>query len=171
MTLHDRIVPAYRDMLTALGGILTKAQANGGDPLLHAAIAPDMHPLATQIRFVANMPGEALGKLAGHPGLHWEQDDPKTMADAKDRLAKVDAMLAQVAPRDFVEPDTRITLSLPNGMAFALSADEYARDWALPQFYFHMTAAYMILRNRGVPLGKADYVPHMARYATGAKPS
>ncbi|MGB3738174.1 MAG: DUF1993 domain-containing protein [Pontixanthobacter sp.] len=165
MTLYDTIVPAYRDMMAAMTGMLIKAESHGGDDLLKARIADDMHPLAVQIRFVANMPGEALKKLADNPLLAWEDDNPDTLAEAKDRLAKVDAALGEVPQDSFCEPDTRIALNLPNGMAFELSAAEYARDWALPQFYFHMTAAYMILRHKGVPLGKADFVPHMVRYA------
>ena len=45
-----------------------------------------------------------------------------------------------------------------------MRADEYVRDWALPQYYFHVTAAYAILRKAGLELGKIDYVPYMMRY-------
>ncbi len=166
MILYETIVPAYRDMMTAMRGMLDKAQAHGGDTLLDARIAADMHPLAVQIRFVANMPGEALGRLAGNKMLAWENDDPATLEAAKDRFLQVDAALAEIDAGDFCAEDKRIALNLPNGMAFELSAAEYARDWALPQFYFHVTAAYMILRHKGVPLGKADFVPHIGRYAT-----
>ena len=54
-----------------------------------------------------------------------------------------------------------IAHELPNGMIFDLTAEQYARDWALPQFYFHLNTAYAILRANGVALGKADYVTHM----------
>ena len=47
---------------------------------------------------------------------------------------------------------------------FVLTAEQYARDWALPQFYFHLMTAYAILRSQGIALGKADYVPHMFPY-------
>jgi hypothetical protein len=50
------------------------------------------------------------------------------------------------------------------GMIFDLTAEQYARDWALPQFYFHVMIAYAILRAEGVDLGKADYVAHMFAY-------
>jgi hypothetical protein len=53
---------------------------------------------------------------------------------------------------------------LPNGMIFDLTAEQYARDWTLPQFYFHVMIAYAILRSAGVDLGKADYVAHMFAY-------
>ena len=57
-----------------------------------------------------------------------------------------------------------MALELPNGMAFDMAAEEYVRDWALPQFYFHVVTAYAILRHHGVAIGKGDYVPHMFAY-------
>ena len=54
-----------------------------------------------------------------------------------------------------------IAHALPNGMILDLTAEQYARDWALPQFYFHLMTAYAILRANGVDLGKADYVAHL----------
>ena len=60
-----------------------------------------------------------------------------------------------------IEPGTPIAHSLPMGMIFDLTAEQFARDWALPQFYFHVMTAYAILRAQGVELGKADYVAHM----------
>src|SRR3546814_12233480 len=59
--------------------------------------------------------------------------------------------------------DRMVSFELPNGMVFDLSAFDYVRDWAVPQFAFHRTMAYAILRHMGVPLGKADYVSYMMR--------
>jgi hypothetical protein len=50
------------------------------------------------------------------------------------------------------------------GIAFDMTGETYARDWALPQFYFHLMTAYTILRSQGVELGKVDYVQHMFAY-------
>jgi len=57
-----------------------------------------------------------------------------------------------------------ITLELPNGIIFDMTGEQYARDWALAQFYFHLITAYAILRSQKIELGKADYVPHMFAY-------
>ena len=65
--------------------------------------------------------------------------------------------------------DGPMALDLPNGMTFDLTAEQFARDWALGQFYFHVTAAYAILRKEGVEIGKADYVPHMFGYLRAAE--
>ena len=58
-------------------------------------------------------------------------------------------------------------MALPNGMTFDLTPGQFARDWALGQFTFHVMAAYAILRKEGVAIGKADYVPHMFAYLRG----
>src|SRR3546814_11406643 len=60
--------------------------------------------------------------------------------------------------------DRPVSFGLPNGMIFDMSAFDYVRDWAAPQFAFHHVAAYAVLRHMGVPLGKADYVGYMMRY-------
>ena len=71
-----------------------------------------------------------------------------------------------------MEPDTPIAHLLPAGMVFDLTAEQYVRDWALPQFYFHVMIAYAILRAEGVDLGKTDYVAHMLRFLRpGTMPS
>ena len=57
-----------------------------------------------------------------------------------------------------------MAIELPDGMTFDMTGEQYARDWALPQFYFHVITAYAILRHQGVDIGKADYVPHMFAY-------
>lgn len=71
-----------------------------------------------------------------------------------------------------MDPETPIAHALPAGMIFDLTAEQYVRDWALPQFYFHVMTAYAILRSEGVDLGKADYVAHMLPYLRpGTMPS
>lgn len=71
-----------------------------------------------------------------------------------------------------VDPAAPIAHALPIGMVFDLTAEQYVRDWALPQFYFHVVIAYAILRSDGIELGKADYVTHMFAYLRpGTMPS
>src|SRR3546814_9766530 len=65
--------------------------------------------------------------------------------------------------------DRMVSFELPNGMVFDLSAFDYVRDWAVPQFAFHRTMAYAILRHMRVPLGKADYVSYMMRHLRPGK--
>lgn len=167
MNLYDQTIPAYRQMLKSVSGMLDKAAAqDGGDSILEAKLAEDMHPLAVQIRFVSNMPGEAMQRLTGK--LYVSSDDNDvTISAAKARLAATEEYLAAISPDKFVADHSTTVLDLPNGMQFTMTAEQYVRDWALPQFYFHVTTAYSIMRHKGVPLGKADYVPYIVRYMTG----
>lgn len=164
MHIKDQTLPVWDQLLGALDGMLKKAEAAGhGDDLLAARIADDMFPLATQVRFVCNMPGEGIDRL-GLGAYISNPNDPATMAEAHKLIADTRAQIAEWAKLDFPAEDKPTALELANGMAFDLSVGEYLRDWALAQFYFHITAAYMIMRKEGVALGKAEFVPYMFKY-------
>jgi hypothetical protein len=166
-------------MLKALSGWLRKAEAQmspaDAEALLSARLAPDMFPLATQIRFACVQAQEATYRLRGLPfpasldellneGRN-AGEQPGSIADAQSRLAETIALLEGLEPAALDRsPDTPIAHELPNGMIFDLTAEEYARDWTLGQFYFHVMIAYAILRSQKVELGKADYIPHMLRH-------
>ena len=164
MQLKDQAVPVWTQMLGVLDGLLAKAEADPrGDGLLEERLAEDMHPLAVQVRFLVNMPGEAMARLTGLDFASRE-DNPATLAQAREWVSAARTQLVDWSSRNFAEAGDAIELKLPNGMTFDMRADEYVRDWALPQYYFHVTAAYAILRKAGLELGKIDYVPYMMRY-------
>lgn len=176
MTLSDLLVPTYVQMLKALSAWLGKAQAQlpeaAAQALLSARLAPDMFPLATQIRFACVQAHEGVFRLQGRafpPAVDALLDEgrraaehPGTLAEA---LARIEDTVAAVqsasAEAPALAPAAPVVHALPMGLIFDLTAEQYARDWALPQFYFHLMAAYAILRAQGVDLGKADYVAHM----------
>ena len=178
MTLTSLVVPTFKQMLSTMSGWLDKAQRlSGGEAerLLLARLAPDMFPLSTQIRFACVQAWEAVSRLKGedfpasidtllgegrNAGEH-----PGTIADAKARISETIAMLDRLAADALDgDPERTIAHALPTGMIFDLTAEQYARDWTLPQFYFHLMTGYAILRSQGVDLGKADYVPHLVAY-------
>ena len=164
MNINDLIVTVHRNMLGMLDGILAKAEADPrGDTLLAARLAEDMHPLSTQVRFLCNMPGEAMARLVGIDFTS-SDEDPVTLAEGRERIAAALADIDTWADKDFAPEGAAIELVLPNGMAFDLTAAEYVRDWAVPQYYFHATTAYAILRKENIALGKADFVGYMFRY-------
>ena len=186
MSLTRLLVPTYRQMLRTLAGLLDKAaqQKPDGtaDGLLAARLAPDMLPLAAQICFAAFQAQEAVCRLRGEAlpdrlgrlaAEGWAaRDKPGTIADAKAWIAEALAYL------DSLESDAldagaelAVSLDLPDGLAFDMTGETYARDWALPQFYFHVVGAYAILRNQGIAIGKADYVPHMFAYLRTGEPA
>lgn len=179
MSPENLLVPTYIQMLTALSAWLRKAETQmpkeEAAELPSARLAPDMFPLATQIRFACVQALEGVSRLRGEefpPSVHVlldegrsAGDNPGSMADA---LARIDETLTLLRSLpeilDEADPDRVIAHELPNGMIFDLTVEQYARDWAIAQFYFHLMTAYAILRSVGVDLGKADYVAHMFAY-------
>ena len=179
MSLTNLLVPAFSQTLRSLSYWLDKARQQRSpqeaEALLSARLADDMHPLATQVRFTCFQAQETVFKLRGDPRPdHLDQlaeegrnagERPGSIADAQARIAEAVAFL------DGLEADAldagaerAIELELPNGMIFDMTGAQYARDWAIPQYHFHLVAAYAVLRNQGLEIGKADYVPHMMPY-------
>ncbi|GLQ21123.1 DUF1993 family protein [Algimonas porphyrae] len=176
---HPLLVPTYTNMLRALTAWLEKSRSqlspSNADALMSARLADDMFPLASQICFTCLQAQEPFFRLRHEP-----------LPDRLNRLTEIgrnpDQTLVTIAAAqtyiaesltylDALPPDAlngrgncEIELALPNGMTFDLSAEDYVRDWAIPQFYFHLNTAYAILRMSGVDLGKADYVAHMFSY-------
>ena len=179
MTLPDVLIPSYVQMLGALSAWLAKAKAQtpdgGADSLMVARLAPDMFPLSTQVRFACVQAQEGVFRLRAQPfpasvevlldeGRN-ASERPGSVTDARARIAEtMAAVQAAGTNMSDIDPATPIAHALPQGMVFDLTAEQYVRDWALPQFYFHVLTAYAILRSRGVELGKADYVAHMFAY-------
>ncbi|KAL3910819.1 MAG: hypothetical protein SGILL_007541 [Bacillariaceae sp.] len=194
-TLTDLLVPTYKQNLQNLSKWLEKAKAaaavasdnddDGVTKILSRRLAPDMFPLATQVRFVCYQAQESIYRIKGEeiPAVVHEiaeegrklgsKDDDATPKDtfesAQARISEALAFL-DTLQADSLDQDGSATrmlvLELPGGtgMTFDLTGEQFARDWALPQFYFHTVVAYSILRGAGVELGKADYVPHMFAY-------
>ncbi|PKB19073.1 hypothetical protein B0I00_1301 [Novosphingobium kunmingense] len=176
MTLTDLAAPTYSQMLGALAAWLRKAQAqvgrDHGDALLSARLADDMFPLATQIRFACVQALEGMHRIRGaeFPPLHAALldegraagDQPGSLTDALSRIDEALAVVADLAAAgEETDPSAPLAHALPIGMTFDFTGLQYVRDWALPQFYFHVMTAYAILRSREIELGKADYVAHL----------
>lgn len=177
MNVQDILIPTYLNMLSAMAAWLRKAQTllpeTESEALLSNALAADMFPLATQVRFSCLQALEGVSRISGQPfpALHGKlisedsasPDKPDTFEDLYSRLTEVCDWVEAQSVRSFDSPEP-VALEMPNGMIFDLSVEQYARDWALAQFYFHVMAAYAILRNQGIPLGKPDYVSHIRKY-------
>ncbi|BBU32944.1 hypothetical protein BTHE68_66780 (plasmid) [Burkholderia sp. THE68] len=181
MQLTRLLVPTFVQTLKSLSTWLDKAAAHQKeqgvqpDALMTLRLAPDMYPLAAQVRFVCFQAQEPVYRLRGEDVPQtlrnvreegWKSNEqPGSFDDARARIAEAIAFLSGLAP-DALDAgsELKIALDLPNGIIFDMTGEQYARDWALPQFYFHAVTAYAILRNHGVPLGKPDYISHMFAY-------
>lgn len=179
MTPFDLLIPTYVQMLGTMTTWLAKAEeqqpAGHAEALPGARLAPDMFPLATQVRFACRQAQEGIFRLRQQefpPSLQALLDEgrnaverPGTLADARTRIAETVVMVTLAAAEGItIDPATPIAHALPNGVILDLTAEQYARDWALPQFYFHVMTTYAILRAQGVQLGKSDYASHMFAY-------
>lgn len=90
---------------------------------------------------------------------------PGSLADARRRIDEALSHLDDLAT-DALDAGAAlpVTIELPGNVMLDMTGEQYARDWLLPQFYFHVVTAYAILRNQGVTIGKAEYVPHALAY-------
>lgn len=184
MSLTNFLVPTYTQMLQSLSGWLAKAQEQvpeaEAEALLAKRLAPDMLPLSSQVRFACLQAQEATFRLRGEPfpdvlnALAREGrnagEQPGSLSDAQSRISEALSVLGDLEA-DALDSGAldsgaqrSIALELPNGMIFDMNGEQYARDWALAQFYFHIVTAYAILRSQNIELGKADYVQHVFSY-------
>ena len=162
-SLYDASAPVYLNMLRNLVAILDKAaahaQANGGDiaTYLDARLAPDMHPLSRQIQMVSDGAKGGVARLAGveAPSM---PDTETTFAELKERLAKTIAYVESLKPEQIAgREEETIELKFP-GQTMTFTGASFLTTFSMPNFMFHVTTAYAILRAQGVPLGKMDFL-------------
>ncbi|WP_165190647.1 DUF1993 domain-containing protein [Caulobacter soli] len=170
MTLHALAIPTFTQMLRNLSGQLDKGAAFAADSglapsdLIDARLAPDMFPLSDQVRFTCHQATQAVARLTGQTPPDLAEAAPD-FEGLKALIAATIAKLEATSASAFDGAAERaIELIMPNGIIFDMTGDQYLRDWALPQFYFHLVTAYDLLRHRGVALGKPDYVAHVFPY-------
>jgi hypothetical protein len=154
----------FANMLGTLDHLLAKAQqAAMPDEVLGAKLTEDMFSLELQFRVALNQVLLALNQVGGQT-VPLEATPYASLAEVRERIAAVRARLDQAHLTDWTEPDQIVNLTLPNGVCFSMSADEDIRDWIMPNFYFHVTMAYALLRHAGLSVGKMDFMPHMDQY-------
>jgi len=162
ISMYSMTVPYYASMLTNLAHVLTKAEAWATerkiDPavLLNDRLAPDMLAMKRQVQIATDHAKSAAARLGGVENPSFP-DTEETFAELHARIAKVREFILNVPQAGFDGAEDRdITLKVgPQEMTFA--GVQYLQGYSLPNFYFHMTTAYAILRHNGVPLGKADF--------------
>jgi uncharacterized protein len=124
---------------------------------LTARLFPDMLPFVNQIRIACDHAKSAAANLAGKEAPKHE-DNETTMAELRGRIAKCLAYLDTFKAADFAAAKPDAMIRLPNRPGKAIPAAEYFYARQLPNFFFHVTTAYDLLRHGGVEIGKADYL-------------
>lgn len=158
-SLYDASSPVFIRGLKALSALLDKALEQGFDEkaLMEARLAPDMNPFPAQVRTAAF---SARGCVARLTGQDWPKtdDNEANFAELQATIALSIAFIESVPSEAFEGAETReVTLKFPGGQ-FDFTGAGYLTGFALPNFFFHVTTAYGLLRAAGVQIGKRDYM-------------
>ena len=161
--LYQSSVPVFTQYLTSLSALLTKAashaEAKKIDPLVltGARIAPDMFPLSRQVQIATDHAKGACARLAGIEVPSFA-DTETTFPELQARIAKTLEFVKSLKPAQFegsAERDVTLTIA---GQKITWKGNIYLNHFALPNFYFHATTTYAILRHNGVEVGKRDFM-------------
>ncbi|MGF1625999.1 MAG: DUF1993 family protein [Alphaproteobacteria bacterium] len=163
LSMFQASVPVFQQMLAALSGNLEKAEANAAerkiDPMVLLAyrLAPDMFPLARQVQIATDHAKGCLSRLAGREPPRYP-DEESSFGDLRARIARTLDHVAGFAPAEIDGSEAReVSLSI-GGSQMSFTGQRYLVGFVLPNFYFHVTMAYAIMRHCGVPVGKRDFI-------------
>jgi uncharacterized protein len=164
ISMYSASVPVLKQFLTSLNEMLKKAEDHATekkiDPnaLLQARLFPDMFALARQVQIAADFAKGVVARLAGVEVPSYE-DNEQTFEELRARIAKTLAFIDTITPEQFEGSETREILlnpGTPRERKFA--GQTYLVQFGLPQFFFHVTTAYALLRHNGIAIGKKDYM-------------
>ncbi len=164
VAMHAASVPVFTQMLSALHGILAKAEVSASERgfdsavLLQSRLAPDMFPFTRQVQIACDFAKGVAGRLAGVELPNFE-DNEQSLAELQDRIARTLAFIGALNEDGFAEAASRqIVLRPGTPKERSLDGHAYLYAYGLPQFFFHLTTAYALLRHNGVAIGKRDYM-------------
>ena len=163
--MHSASVPVFTSMLTNLDHFLAKAASHAeakkfdSANLLATRLAPDMLPLTRQVLIACDASKLCMARLAGVEAPKYE-DNETTIEQLRERITKSIAFIDTV-PADKVDGTEDKDITFPvgrDGATRTMKGEAYLKHWAYPNFFFHVTTAYALLRHNGVELGKAEYL-------------
>ena len=163
INMYTASVPTFVRKLGSLSKWLDKAEAHAqakrfdGSVYLAARLAPDMLPFTKQVQIACDGAKFCVARLAGVEAPK-DDDSEATLAQLKARIAKTLAFIQSVPEAQIVGSDDKdISVPRRDGV-MVMKGEAYLNHYALPNFYFHVTTAYALLRHNGVELGKGDYL-------------
>ncbi len=162
LTMYQASIPVFVRMLGNLSAILDKAAAHAEakniDPgiFINARLAPDMFPLSRQVQIATDMVKGCAARLAGIEVPRYD-DNEITFAELQARIAKTKAFLQSVSAAQIDGSEERDVTVKFGSRELNFLGQAYLLDFVLPNFHFHLTTAYAILRHNGVEIGKKDY--------------
>jgi uncharacterized protein len=163
ISMYQASVPAYLQMLENLSAILDKAAAQAAarkiDPsaLLQTRLHPDMFPLVQQVQVATDQAKGTCGRLAGVE-LPVFPDTETSFEQLKKRIARTVEFIKGLKPAQIDGSEDREITIKAAGQLRRFKGQNYLINFALPNFYFHVTTAYAILRHCGIDIGKRDFI-------------
>ena len=163
LSMHQAASLQFLRQLGTLSDILGKSEAyaaeQGIDPseLTEARLAPDMFPLTRQVQVACDMAKGCMARLGGQEVPSWA-DEEKSFAELRARVAKTIAFIESVPATQVDGSEDRPIAIKLRDRTLEMTGQPYLLHFALPNFYFHVTTAYAILRYKGVPLTKQDFM-------------
>ena len=163
LSMYDASVPVLTRGLTILSALLDKGEAHGAETgaasssTIEARLAPDMLTLAGQVQRASDTAKFAAARLTGTDAPSFA-DEETTFGQLRERCARTVAYLHDVPSAAFESSEARTVTFGGGANKWTLPGDRYLLQFALPNFFFHVTTAYNILRHAGVPVGKRDYL-------------
>ena len=163
ISMYQASIPQLTKMLTNLSNILKKGEefvgAKGLDSkvLVEGQLAPDMFPLTKQVQIACDQVKNGMARIAGVEPPKFE-DNETTFAQLQDRIAKTIAFANSLKPEQIDGTEAKEIKFSIKEWSFEFVGEQYLLTWIIPNFYFHVTTTYAILRNKGVEVGKMDYL-------------
>ncbi len=164
ISMYSASVPVFRQMLTSLSDILSKAEAHASaknfEPgaLLQARLFPDMFSLIRQVQIASDFAKGVPLRLARQEVPAYE-DNEQSFADLQARISKTLALLDGLTEAQFAgSEEMDIVLRPGTPKERKMTGQQYLLGYGLPQFFFHVTTAYALLRHNGVEVGKKDFM-------------
>jgi hypothetical protein len=161
--MYAASIPQFKKMLTNLSKILEKGEAFAktknidGAVLVNDRLAPDMFPLSKQVQIACDQVKNGMARLAGVEPPKFD-DAETTFAQLQDRIAKTIAFADSITPAQVDGTEAKEIKFSIKEWSFEFVGQQYLLTWIIPNFYFHVTTAYNILRHNGVEIGKSDYL-------------
>ena len=164
ISMHAASVPVFTQMLGSLSALLHKAESHAeqrkidADALLQARLFPEMFPLRRQVQIACDFARGVSARLAGAE-VPTFPDTEKSFADLQALIEKTLSFIGGLSPTQFDKSESREIITRPGTpKEKRFTGQAYLLSYGLPQFFFHVTTAYALLRHNGLELGKGDYM-------------
>jgi hypothetical protein len=163
ISMYQASVPQFKKMLSNLSIILKKGEAYAtakkidGSVLTGERLFPDMFPLSKQVQIACDQVKNGMARLAGIEPPKFD-DSETTFAELQERIAKTIAFIDGIQPAQVDGTEAKEIKFSIKEWHFEFVGEQYLLTWIIPNFYFHVTTTYNLLRSNGVEIGKTDYL-------------